>query len=96
MRACCNEVHPCKAHVSAAPSPLYREITGNIKNFVANEIKARMNGTFSSADSNLGLAGWLDRASKDSSGISAKLAFKQWYSDDLGRPGLLKALFFQC
>eukprot|EP00983_Pelagomonas_calceolata_P056937 1144854-Pelagomonas_calceolata.AAC.2 len=67
MRSCCDEVHPCKAHVSAAPSPLYRKATGNI------------------TESNLGLTGWLDRASEGSSGISAKLAFKRWYSYDLGR-----------
>eukprot|EP00983_Pelagomonas_calceolata_P093177 1157749-Pelagomonas_calceolata.AAC.2 len=36
MRACCDEVHSCKAHLfsaSAAPSPLYRETRGNIKIF---------------------------------------------------------------
>eukprot|EP00983_Pelagomonas_calceolata_P066459 1149053-Pelagomonas_calceolata.AAC.2 len=31
MRACCDKVHPYEAHAYAAPSPLYREITGNIK-----------------------------------------------------------------
>uniref|UniRef100_A0A7S3QNP4 Uncharacterized protein n=1 Tax=Dunaliella tertiolecta TaxID=3047 RepID=A0A7S3QNP4_DUNTE len=27
---CCDDVHPCKTHISAAAFPLYRKTTGNI------------------------------------------------------------------